>query len=818
VSANRIIFLAGWLLLTGVTALGQTLPVPPRPTGAPTGSQFIQIIRPMSLSERENWIYGQVIRGNVPDFLRPLVPITVRTTINGTPHTATYYAAPDYLAIGTDADYFLEPMTPLLAQRLCDRLGCTLPTRKMVNQLWTNAAVKLSPQPIPPSGEMITVPVFAQHNSLVWTQRSSFTNAFPLGALVSGDKKDVVISTLIYSNLHSGVPKPVVIYGWMYTSGVAIQSLYNGHEETYADYSHGIRLVQNAMTVDGQPNTVTNVLTDPNLAALLSDEGPSQGTAASGVIQLPRYISAPMGPAIITPPRAQTVLPGASATLSALVVGDQPLSYLWRFNGAPIVGATNSSLLLSNIQPAAAGSYTVLVSNPSGSVSSRPAALRVTTNVHPALFADALDANTAANWNVYWGAANGVADYTVDWAFDHGAIPYTFNGGTALIPPAPNSPDGRTRGVKLTVNNNDALGSTAAVNLYPKGYSFSGDFALKFDVWLNYPGGAGGINSTGSTEFAIFGLNHLGTQANWAAPSAASSDGLWFGLDGEGGTANADYRAYVGNLGGPQTDLTGTPGSGLTATTHAAAFYQALFPSSFSETVGAPGKQWVEVELRQTNQVIGWLLNGAVAALRTNNSIFAAGDIMLGYLDPYASIANPVEDAFVLFDNVRVEDLSVPALMPPGFLTQPSSQSVSVGANVAFTADVSGTRPLSFQWRFNGTNLDGATGSPLSFTNVQLAAAGTYDVLVGNPAGFAASAPATLMVHWPPPRFVSIALRPNGQAQMVLAGSVGQSCILETSTNLASWSTLAVLTFTNGQVPFPDTNAPAFTRRFYRAR
>ena len=78
----------------------QTLNVPPRPAGAPTGSQFINIITPMSLTERENWIYAQVVSGNVPNFQRTLVPITVSATINGTRHTATYYAAPDYLAIG----------------------------------------------------------------------------------------------------------------------------------------------------------------------------------------------------------------------------------------------------------------------------------------------------------------------------------------------------------------------------------------------------------------------------------------------------------------------------------------------------------------------------------------------------------------------------------------------------------------------------------------------------------------------------------------------------------------------------------------------
>jgi hypothetical protein len=155
----------------------------------------------------------------------------------------------------------------------------------MSNQIWTNAAFKMNPVSIPPSAEMITVPVFAEHNEIVRTQRVAFTNTYPLGSLVAGNKKDVVVSTLIYSNLHTGVPKPVVIFGWHYQDGSPIQPLYNGHEETYADYSHGARFVQMNLTVNGNPNTVTNVLTNPTLADLLSDET----VAPSFTIPLPRY-------------------------------------------------------------------------------------------------------------------------------------------------------------------------------------------------------------------------------------------------------------------------------------------------------------------------------------------------------------------------------------------------------------------------------------------------------------------------------------------------------------------------------------------------
>jgi hypothetical protein len=561
---------------------------------------------------------------------------------------------------------------------------------------------------------------------------------------------------------------------------------------------------------------VTNVLTNPALAGLLSDEGASEASS-NGVIVLPRYTIAALAPAMITHPRGKTALPGTTVQLTAMAVGDPPLSTSWLRNGIPIPGSTNSILVLSNLQSANAGSYSFAASNSAGSLTSRAGVVRINTSVYAALFADDFETNSSANWSVFWGASNGIPDYSVDWAYDHSATPYTFNGLTSLIPPAPNSPDGSAHGVRLSVNNNDTNGSIAAVNLYPKAMTFSGNYALKFDLWINYPGGAAGINATGSTEHAVFGINHLGTQVNWAAPSASSSDGLWFAVDGEGGTSR-DYRAYQGNLSGTQIELIGQTASGLQESNNAAAIYQSLFPSSQFETAGAPGKNWIEVELRQTNGAILWLANGVIIAQRSNASSFTSGDVMLGYMDLFSSIANPASDAFTLIDNVRVEDLSGQALQPPSIFMQPPDQTVIAGSNALFTAGASGSPPLSFQWRFNGTNLSGATQSALPLVNVQSASAGDYDVIVTNLAGMTASAIAVLSVRRPDVQLLAPALQPNGQARMVVSAPQGEIFTIDASTNLKNWVSLASITITNGPVPFVDAAATNFVRRFYRAR
>ncbi len=250
----------------------QTLKLPDRPTNAPGSKELVEAMTPLPLPEREEYIFKQVTNGNVPAFLRKLVALTNSATINGTEHTLKYFVAPDYFALGSDSDYFFTPMTPMLAQRVADCLGCSLPTRKITDQICNGATVKMTPTPIPPTAKMITIPVFEAHNDIVRTRRLAQSPAHPLGELVAGDKKDIVISPLIYTNLHTRASTPVVIYGWHKADGKAIQPIYNGHSQTWADYSHGVRLVQQAATLDGKPTTINAILTNANLATLLSDE------------------------------------------------------------------------------------------------------------------------------------------------------------------------------------------------------------------------------------------------------------------------------------------------------------------------------------------------------------------------------------------------------------------------------------------------------------------------------------------------------------------------------------------------------------------
>jgi uncharacterized repeat protein (TIGR01451 family) len=87
----------------------------------------------------------------------------------------------------------------------------------------------------------------------------------------------------------------------------------------------------------------------------------------------------PNYPFILTNPISRSVYIGSNAVLNVAGSGGEPLAYQWLFNGQPIAGAISSTLLLTNVQLANAGSYSVRVSNPFGAVSSAGAVLTVIT-------------------------------------------------------------------------------------------------------------------------------------------------------------------------------------------------------------------------------------------------------------------------------------------------------------------------------------------------------------------------------------------------------------------------------------------------------
>jgi hypothetical protein len=237
--------------------------IPARPSDAPTGTAFAKSIASLPTLQREQAIEREVLRGNIPDFLRSFHTIRIQGKLaDGKVHQLELQVAPDYLSVGSDADYVRMPLTPATAARIADRLSCSLPTCKMVDEIHRNATLKLQPAPLVENREAMAT--FMQHNEII----EIALRGHKPGDLLDGIKKDVVLT-----NRLKAAPTKVAIYGWEYLDGKPIQPLTTVHKGTYVDYSHGIRLVRQQLMVDGQPNSVAGVLRDPLLHPLLSDEG-----------------------------------------------------------------------------------------------------------------------------------------------------------------------------------------------------------------------------------------------------------------------------------------------------------------------------------------------------------------------------------------------------------------------------------------------------------------------------------------------------------------------------------------------------------------
>jgi hypothetical protein len=258
------------------------LNLPPRDPNAMTGSEFLAKTQNMSRADREALAVQEILNGNVPDSQRQMKEVSYQAKgKDGQMHTVQMNVLPDYISVGKDGDSVRVPLSASAAQKICDTTGCSLPTPQMVDKIYQQAkkdGVVVAPHPLPAGPQMMSNDYVQKEGAAVAGQLAADPNYKP-GMLVAGDAKDVVLTNATGKN--GDMSTQVGIYGWHQLNGKPIQpaSVIHGNKvEKYADYSHGIRPVDSTITVDGKPMPIDQALKDPNLAPLLSNEGPLKYT------------------------------------------------------------------------------------------------------------------------------------------------------------------------------------------------------------------------------------------------------------------------------------------------------------------------------------------------------------------------------------------------------------------------------------------------------------------------------------------------------------------------------------------------------------
>lgn len=140
-----------------------------------------------------------------------------------------------------------------------------------------------------------------------------------------------------------------------------------------------------------------------------------------------------------------------------------------------------------------------------------------------------------------------------------------------------------------------------------------------------------------------------------------------------------------------------------------------------------------------------------------NYDLYHAGNTSAGYNNTFADVSSPAAHWWDgSLSGVNFHDFSARATTmsffvgfaaaPPTILQQPANQSVETGGTASFSVTAAGSSPLSYQWRFNGGNLAGATNAILTLTNLLSTQTGQYSVVVSNPYGSTTSSNAALTV------------------------------------------------------------------------
>jgi hypothetical protein len=353
---------------------------------------------------------------------------------------------------------------------------------------------------------------------------------------------------------------------------------------------------------------------------------------------------------------------GSSVSFNASADSVSPPGYQWYFNGTAIAGATNETCTVGNLQTTNSGNFFVVATNLYGSTTSSVVSL----TVYPpqtTVFSDNFDTNSSANWVVNKSST----DTRVTFAYDYSALG---------IPPAPHSVGGTTRGLKMEANL--SAGIPAALSISPLNQSFSGDYRLHFEMWMNVNGPLPG-GGTGSTEFLTAGIGTAGNRVEWTG-SGSTADGHYFSADGEGGvsdtsTTTGDYCAYISNaLQSPGTGIYDA-GTDATALGNGNNYYQTAFPVGQSATAvqqanfaqqtgsldpGTVGFAWHDVIISKRGNTVDWAIDG-IRFASISNTTFASSNVFIGYWDPFASVSDNSALSFGLVDNLRVE---VPVVAP----------------------------------------------------------------------------------------------------------------------------------------------------------
>jgi formylglycine-generating enzyme required for sulfatase activity len=440
--------------------------------------------------------------------------------------------------------------------------------------------------------------------------------------------------------------------------------------------------------------------------------GSATSSEGSLVLNTPVTISAqPVGVALSR---------GDAVTFSVSAAGTAPLGYQWRKGGVAIPGAQTAQYTVASAQSYDEGSYDVVVTNPAGSVTSLGALLSVNSppviDTHPS--PRTVNAGSSATLGV---KATGTAPLLYQWRKTGVAVA----GGTQATYTIGSAQASDAGSYDVVVTNTMGVATSfpvpLLVNVAPTILSQPTSVAVLSGTLLSL-----GVVATGTAPLTY----------QWRKGGTPLVGAIYptFSLGSARVTDAGVYDVVVANAAGSVT-------SGTAVLTVSAV------PSISVQPVG-------------TNVRTGSLAAFSVTAAgtapllyqwRKNSTAISGGTSSILSIASVGSIDAGTYD--VVITNAAGSVTSSAAILtvsqPVSITSQPLGGIVNPGTSRTFSVSATGTSPITYQWRKEGVPIFGATNSSLTFSNVQAADAGSYDVVLTNPVGSTISNAAILAMAAP---------------------------------------------------------------------
>jgi len=493
-------------------------------------------------------------------------------------------------------------------------------------------------------------------------------------------------------------------------------------------------------------------------------------------------------PAIIEQPLSQTVCEGVEVTFSVTAEGDL-LSYQWRKDGDEIPGANDSTYVIGAVSTDDDASYDVVVSNACGTATSDAATLTVQT--WPSITEHPADQHKCTDESVtFHVTAEGTEPLSHQWRKDGQDIPGATS-DTYTIDPL-SYEDAGSYDVMVTNTCGSVLSNAAVltvsagaqIDVQPCDQAACAGEMVQFEVEASEAGGSGVVNTIGSAGSSGTGAFVRGNYYSVSSTTTLTRIEHYLNITVTGSLVFFVYEAPVDQQNQYTLiaeDRVADSGTGegfyasgpLNVTLEAGKYYiiGTGWPSShryywggshpqttaFGQSLYGYAGQYQD----PLPQIAPYNTSTVVhhQRLTTSNATLSYqwrkdGEDILDATEPVYTIDPVTTDDAGSYDVLVSTDCgsvtSDPAALtvesPPAITQQPTDQAACIDGPVTFQVTAVGSTPLTYQWRKDGEDIDGATQSSYTIDAVSTEDAGEYDVVVSNPCGSQTSEPATLTV------------------------------------------------------------------------